>query len=69
MPAFRFEKALSVGANKVRPWFELLLSWAFILSLSCVTFRILIKVLNWPAFSSIFVMLAGPAGAGPCAAV
>ena len=41
VPAFRLENALSVGANTVRPWFELL---------SC-ELRSLMKVVNWSAFS------------------
>jgi len=63
VPAFRLENALSVGANKVRPWFELL-SCELSLSAVCVTLRSLMKVVNWPAFSRTWVMLVGPAGAG-----
>jgi len=63
VPAFRLVKALSVGANTVRPWFELL-SCELSLSAVCVALRSLMKVVNWPAFSRTWVMLVGPAGAG-----
>ena len=63
VPALRFEKALSVGANMVRPWFELL-SWMLIRSSIWVLFSSRMKVVYWPAFSRIAVMLVGPAGAG-----
>ena len=63
VPALRLENALSVGANTVRPWFELL-SCELILSAICEALRSLMKVVNWPAFSRTWVMLVGPAGAG-----
>ena len=63
VPALRLENALSVGANTVRPWFELL-SCELILSAICEALRSLMKVVNCPAFSSTWVMLVGPAGAG-----
>lgn len=59
MPDLRLTKALSVGANTVRPWFELLscvLIWS-----SCWVFPSRrMKELNWPAFSRIAVMFGGP---------
>ena len=63
VPALRLEKALSVGAKMVRPWFELL-SCELMRSATCVALSSLMKVVNWPAFSRILVMLVGPAGAG-----
>ena len=63
VPALRLENALSVGANTVRPWFELF-SCELILSAICEALRSLMKVVNCPAFSSTWVMLVGPAGAG-----
>lgn len=66
MPGLRLEKALSVGAKMVRPWLELL-SWVLIWSASWVLFNSRIKVVYWPAFSRIAVMLVGPDGAGDTA--
>ena len=62
VPALRLENALSVGANTVRPWFELF-SCELILSAICEALRSLMKVVNCPAFSRTWVMLVGPAGA------
>ena len=62
VPDFRLAKALSVGANTVRPWFELLscvLIWS-----SCWVFSSRrMKEVNWPPFSRIAVMFGGPDGA------
>ena len=46
VPALRLENALSVGANTVRPWFELF-SCELILSAICEALRSLILALKF----------------------
>lgn len=55
VPDARLLKALSVGAKIVRPWLELPSSVSIWLA-SWVLLSSLIKVVNWPAFSRIWVM-------------
>lgn len=64
VPAGRFEKALSVGANTVIPSVEVL-TWLLIWSEISLSVRKRMKVVNWLPSSRMAVMLMGPAGAGP----
>lgn len=66
MPDGRVANALSVGAKMVRALLELL-SCESIWLATAVVFMSLIRMVNSPAFSSILVMLVGPAGAGALA--
>ena len=70
-PGLRLWKALSFGANNVKPLFEFK-SWALIWVETCVVVRRRIRVVNPPAFLRILMMSVGAdegAGAGVCAEV
>ena len=58
VPDLRSEKALSVGANMVKP--RLAFSWLLIRSSTWVLFSSPMKVVNLPAFLRIAVMSGGP---------
>ena len=63
IPVLRFEKALSVGANTVRPWFKSL-SCELIWSSIWVLFSSRMNVVYLPLFLRTETMLMGPEGAG-----
>lgn len=63
MPVFRLEKALSVGANTVRPSLESI-SCESRLSATLVLCSSLMNTVKRPSFLSMAITLAGPAGAG-----
>jgi len=67
-PGLRLEKALSFGANRVRPPL-VVRSWELIWLETCVAWRRRIRVVNPPAFLRILMMSVGGAeGAGAGAA-
>lgn len=67
MPNLRSEKALSVGAKRVRPGLDFL-TCALICSASSVFLSSRTRVVKWPAFLRIAMMSVGPEGGGGVAA-
>ena len=63
MPNLRSEKALSVGAKRVRPGLDFL-TCALICSASSVFFSSRTRVVKWPAFLRIAMMSVGPEDGG-----
>ena len=63
MPNLRSEKALSVGAKRVRPGLDFL-TCALICSASSVFFSSRMRVVKWPAFLRIAMMSVGPEDGG-----
>ena len=61
VPVLRSEKALSVGANTVKPWFDFL-SWVLIRTSTWLLFSSPMNVVNLLAFWRTEMMSGGPEG-------